>query len=123
VTINDEMAKAYEAALTELDHLRRVSKLKDAELDAYKKQLEAQESYVQTLEAIVDKQKKLVGEQDVVTKLDEKVFNEFKQTISDLRGELERVRKSRDKYRGLVKVAAGIGLIIGIGLGYVLGNK
>lgn len=121
--INEDMARAYDTALVELDHLRRVDKLRGEELEAYKRQLALLESYVSTLETIVEKQKKLITEGEAVTKVDEKVFNEFKSTVTDLKSELERVRKSRDKYRGLLKYVAAVGLAIGATLGYVLGQR
>ncbi len=120
--MSEDLLKAYEQGLIELDHLRRIDKLNKEEFQAYERKIISLEKLLSLCEKQRVKESEIDNQNNSIKKIDEKIFNEFQTIVNDLKLELERVRKSRDRYRNGLKYAFGIGAILGAALSYLFKN-
>lgn len=110
VGVSEELGKALEIALAEVEHLRNESKIKDAVIAAKDQQIAALNSFVEI-------QRQQVKEWSIAAlqRKEAIVFDDKAAKLQD--AEILRVRAERDAARGQQKTWGFAGLVLGVTLG------
>ena len=118
--VSDELAKALEKALAELEHLRLVVTLKDEQIAAKDQQIAALNSLASIERMRAESWAKAAQERATANQLDARVVDSFERSINAYKADRDRLIVERDKARGRLKWVGAIGFVVGAGVVYSL---
>jgi len=120
IQVDDELAKALEKSLAELESLRRIKSLQAEQIEALQGKIGALEDLVKIERERADAYKRASEERKTANELDEKRVELFRQSLDEFKAEVERLRRERDSLRKNRNMWTVAGAVFGIAVGVFL---
>lgn len=113
MVVSREFVEAFERAAVELDGLRKVKKLSDAELQAYREKVDLLNKLIETQGTALTKQEQATTESDAALQAERGALAKCREVVADYTRELDRVRAQRDRAKRLVLIGTAAGVVVG----------